>query len=144
MHDHQIIQIADVPVTAQVGVSAGERAHAQPLSISVALTLFDPPCYPDHDQIQATVDYDAVIAFLREGLQAEGPAQLIETLADRVARHCLGLNARIACADVTIVKPAVLGAAGRVSVSMRRYADRATHRHALFLAEEARRAEHAR
>lgn len=141
MHDQQSIRIEGVASHVHVGVGDAERAAPQTVRVTVTLHVFDPPAFDAHDALSATIDYDLIIAFIRDGLPKSGPAHLIETLADRVATAALGLSPRIASAEVTVEKPAVLGADGVVSVTLVRQADRATHRHALFLAEENRREE---
>jgi len=141
MHDRQTIVLTDVPVTLCVGVPEAERAAQQTVLVSVALELFDPPKFAAADSLSDTIDYDAVIAFLREDLPARGGIRLIETIADLVADHALSLSPRIAFVDVAVKKPAVLAGQGLVSVGLRRHGDKAAHRHAVFLAEESARAE---
>jgi dihydroneopterin aldolase len=135
-HDTQIIRVDEVRTQARVGVSEAERARPQPLTVSVTLTLTGPPDYEARDTLDATIDYDAVIGFVRDGLGRTPPARLIETLADRIAAHCLALSPKVRTATVTIVKPAVLGALGRVSVTLTRHAHTA-----LAAVEPLRRAE---
>jgi len=96
-----------------------ERAHPQEVRISVVLGLTAPPAFAGgEDRIGATIDYDRIINFIREDL---GPAaHLIETLADRVAGHCLSLSARARWVDVTVKKPSVLSGDGMVAVTIRR------------------------
>lgn len=137
--DRQIISLIDVPVRLHLGVSAEERASPQIVRISVALTLYDPPQFTGHDRLDETIDYDSIIAFLRDDLPTR-EVRLIETVADLAAEHALSLSVRIACVEVSVEKPSVLGGAGAVRVGLLRHGDRLTHRHALFLAEEAARA----
>lgn len=118
MADLQIIRIDDAKALVRVGVPDPERANPQEVRISVTMALADPPAYPDHDRIGATVDYDRIIHFIRDDLGA--PAHLIETLADRVAVHCLSLSDRALWVEVTVKKPSVLSGDGLVSVSIRR------------------------
>lgn len=139
MHDRQTIAVSDVPVRLRLGVPDAERAEAQTILVCVSLDLFDPPAFPRSDRLVDTIDYDAIIGFLREDLPARGDIHLIETVADLVATYVLGLSPRIAFVDVTVKKPSVLDGQGLVSVSLRRHADKATHRHAVFLAEESAR-----
>ena len=47
-------------------------------------------------------------------------AHLIETLADRVAGHCLSLSERARWVEVTVKKPSVLSGDGMVAVTIRR------------------------
>lgn len=118
MHDLQIIRIDDAKALVRVGVPEPERATPQEVRICVTLALEEPPNYLQNDRIAATVDYDRIIHFIRDDLGA--PAHLIETLADRVARHCLSLSPRARWVEVTVKKPSVLSGDGVVSVCIRR------------------------
>jgi dihydroneopterin aldolase len=115
--DTVIIRIENAPAPARVGVSEAERARPQTLRVTIALTLSDPPDFRDHDRIAATVDYDRILSFLREGL---GEARLIETIAERIVAHCLSLSPRAIAAETTVEKPSVLNGEGHVSVTLRR------------------------
>ena len=118
MADGQIIRIDDAKALVRVGVPDPERAQVQEVRISVALSLAAPPDYTTNDRISATIDYDRILHFIRDDLGA--PAHLIETLADRVAGHCLSLSERVLWVDVTVKKPSVLSGDGLVSVTIRR------------------------
>jgi dihydroneopterin aldolase len=118
MADLHIIRIDDAKALVRVGVPDPERANPQEVRISVALALAEPPHYVEHDRIGATVDYDRILHFIRDDLGA--PAHLIETLADRVAGHCLSLSQRAHWVEVTVKKPSVLSGDGVVAVSIRR------------------------
>jgi dihydroneopterin aldolase len=116
--DLHIIRIDDAKALVRVGVPDPERAAPQEVRISVVMALADPPDYPNADRIGATVDYDRIIFFIRDDLGE--PAHLIETLADRVAGHCLSLSERALWVEVTVKKPSVLSGDGLVSVTIRR------------------------
>lgn len=118
MADLHIIRIDDAKALVRVGVPEPERAQPQEVRISVAMALDGPPPYPENDRIGATVDYDRIIHFIRDDLGA--PAHLIETLADRVAGHCLSLSERVRWVEVTVKKPSVLSGDGLVAVTIRR------------------------
>lgn len=118
MGDLHVIRIDDAKAIVRVGVPEPERAAPQEVRISVTLALANPPDYIAHDRIGATVDYDRILHFIRDDLGA--PAHLIETLADRVAGHCLALSARALWVEVTVKKPSVLSGDGLVSVTIRR------------------------
>lgn len=120
MADLQIIRIDDAKALVRVGVPDPERASPQEVRISVTMALADPPVFAQHDRIGATVDYVQIIQFIRDDLGE--PAHLIETLADRVAGHCLSLSSRAIWVDVTVKKPSVLSGDGMVAVSIRREA----------------------
>ncbi len=120
MTDMQIIRIDDAKAIVRVGVPEPERAAPQEVRVSVALALGAPPDFPENDRIGATVDYDRILHFIRDDLGA--PAHLIETLADRVAGHCLSLSQRARWVEVTVKKPSVLSGDGLVAVTIRREA----------------------
>ncbi len=120
MADLHIIRIDDAKALVRVGVPDPERANPQEVRISVTLALMEPPDYPNADRIGATVDYDRILHFIRDDLGA--PAHLIETLADRVAGHCLSLSMRARWVEVTVKKPSVLSGDGMVAVTIRREA----------------------
>ncbi len=113
-----IIRIEDAKALVRVGVPEPERATPQEVRISVALCLGSPPDFAGEDRLSQTVDYDRIIYFIRDDLGA--PAHLIETLADRVARHCLTLSPRAEWVEVTVKKPSVLKQDGSVAVTIRR------------------------
>ena len=120
MSDLQIIRIDDAKALVRVGVPEPERAAQQEVRISVTMALDEPPNYVANDRIGATVDYDRILHFIRDDLGA--PAHLIETLADRVAGHCLSLSTRVRWVEVTVKKPSVLSGDGMVAVTIRREA----------------------
>jgi 7,8-dihydroneopterin aldolase/epimerase/oxygenase len=118
MGNLHLIRIDDAKALVRVGVPDPERATLQEVRISVTLALSNPPNYVEHDRIGATVDYDRILHFIRDDLGA--PAHLIETLADRVAGHCLSLSERVHWVEVAVKKPSVLSGDGMVSVTIRR------------------------
>jgi FolB domain-containing protein len=119
--DFQIIRVDDAKALVRVGVPEPERAAPQEVRISVVLGLAEVPAYGESaDRIGATVDYMKIIRFIRDDLGA--PAHLVETLADRVAGHCLALSTRARWVEVTVKKPSVLSGDGLVSVTIRREA----------------------
>jgi dihydroneopterin aldolase len=118
MSELHIIRVEDARAIVHVGVPDPERAEPQDVRVSVALALREPADFLAHDRIGKTVDYDRIIGFIRDDLGA--PAHLIETLADRVAGHCLSLSERALWVEVTVKKPSVLSGDGLVSVTIRR------------------------
>jgi dihydroneopterin aldolase len=118
MPDQQLIRVEDARALVQVGVPEPERTRPQEVRISVTLALVEPPDFLAQDRIAATVDYDRIIGFIRDDLGE--PAHLIETLADRVARHCLSLSPRARWVEVSVKKPSVLSGDGLVAVTIRR------------------------
>jgi FolB domain-containing protein len=143
MSDRQTIRIEDLAVNLKIGVSEAERAHPQTVQISVALELVDPPHFADHDDLRHTIDYDALIGHIRDGLPQLPPMRLIETVADKVARFGLTLSRRIVAVEVTVKKPSVLGPLGLVSVTIRREAEHAHPRQALSVLDHSTKPERA-
>lgn len=115
-----MIMITDAPAQLRLGVSAGERARPQTVLVSFSLEL---GAAPASDTLAASVDYDALIGFVRDRLDAEGPFQLIETVADRCAAFALSLSDAVAWVSVTVKKPSVLAAPGMVSAMVMRMRD---------------------
>jgi dihydroneopterin aldolase len=136
MTDTQSIALTDISATLHLGVSAEERARSQTVMVSVGIRLSDPPAYTGEPHLKDTVDYDEIIHYIRDALPGEGEVALIETIADRVAAHCLALSPRIIDAEVTVKKPSVLTAPGMVSVTIRRSADPSRRRQQLHIAGE--------
>jgi dihydroneopterin aldolase len=120
----------------KLGVSETERGREQMVLVSVAVSMTDPPSFTGAPGLADTVDYDDIIRYIKEALPREGDVQLIETIADRIADHCLALSPRIVAAEVTVKKPSVLVSPGMVSVSIRRTADPAKRRQQLHVAGE--------
>ena len=117
MADTQTIALTDMRVTLALGVTDAERRRPQDVLISVALDIDDPTM---SDRLGDTIDYDAIIGFVRDSLPGRAPLHLIETVADHVAAHVLEVSARIGAVTVTVKKPSVLPAPARVSVTLTR------------------------
>jgi dihydroneopterin aldolase len=105
------IAVRDLVVDADIGIYHHEIGRRQPLVISVRLDVER----VDADRIEATVDYQAVVA-AAEGLAATRIA-LIEAFAYRLAVFCLRLPG-VSSVDITVDKPGAL-ASGTASVSTR-------------------------
>ncbi len=115
-----VIDVDDVATRLCVGVSPQERARPQALVISTALHLAAGPNFEGRDRLAETIDYDALISFVKHGLAEKPPALLIETVADRVAAFAFTLDPAVLAVDVRVAKPSVLGAEGLVSVRLHR------------------------
>jgi 7,8-dihydroneopterin aldolase/epimerase/oxygenase len=133
MPDRQKINLSDVPVHLNLGVTAAERAGPQEVLVSVEIEIPDPPHF-ETGNLADTIDYDSIIGFIRS-LPDFGPTALIETLAERVAGFCLSLSPRVAAAHVAVKKPSVLAAPALVSITLSRHADAASRRLALHVAK---------
>ena len=84
------------------GVLGHEREHGQTFVVDVELALDTRPAAA-RDDLSETVDY-GVLAERVVALVEGEPVNLVETLADRVARLCLE-DARVTEVEVTVHKP---------------------------------------
>lgn len=84
------------------GVYAAERRDGQRFVADVVLGL-DSRAAAASDDVHDTVDYAALVSMVTAAL-ADDPVNLIETLAERIARLCLG-NERVQWVEVTVSKP---------------------------------------
>lgn len=97
MHAPDQILIANLELSAHVGVTDAERSRPQRLTVSLTLTPargFDGL----DDRLENTVNYSAACKAVR-ALAAERPRRLIETLAADIAADIL---ARFACEAVEV------------------------------------------
>lgn len=100
--DHIVIQ--GIEVFAHHGVREEERARGQRFVVDVALDLDLRPAAAS-DDLDHTVDYSELTRRVAETVRG-GPWDLLETVADRVARACLE-DDRVVVAEVAVHKPEV-------------------------------------
>jgi len=114
-----MIRITGIRATGFHGVYAEERERGQEFVVDVSMHTDTSPA-AHADNIAHTVDYAAVAADVA-ALVAGEPVNLIETLAERIARRVLARDF-VTSVDVTVHKPqADLGvAADDVSVTIHR------------------------
>lgn len=84
------------------GVFDFERAEGQRFVIDLVLGL-DTAAAAASDDLQQTVDYGSLVDAVRQDVESD-PVDLIETLAERLARICLA-DDRVAWTEVTVHKP---------------------------------------
>ena len=84
------------------GVYAFEREQGQDFVVDLACTI-DLSVAAASDDLADTIDYSALATSVVADIERD-PVNLIEKLADRIARTCLR-NPRIATATVTVHKP---------------------------------------
>ena len=87
MSGSDLIEVRGLKVAGHIGVTADERAHEQPLVISIAARM-DTRAASTTDDLSATLDYEDLVRQVSK-IVASAEYQLIETLADRIARHVL-------------------------------------------------------
>lgn len=114
-----VIRIDRIEAFGYHGVFPEEKREGQTFFVDVEIeTSFDEAI--THDDVAFTVDYGLVAERVLEIIQGE-PADLIETLCDRIASMVLALE-RVSATRVTVHKPGapITVPFGGVSVSMRR------------------------
>lgn len=99
MTDETCLELTGIRVFARHGVLPEERRDGQEFVVDVRCGI----AHPSADDIAQTIDY-AVLARRVHDLVAEHPVDLLETVADRVARACLA-DERVSWAEVAIHKP---------------------------------------
>lgn len=97
-----LIEVRGLKLKGRVGVTPEERSAPQPVVVSIAVRT-DTRLASATDDISATLDYDAIVKRIA-AIVSEEEFQLIETLADRVARMLLKDLRAIDC-WVRVAKP---------------------------------------
>lgn len=87
MSGSDLIEVRGLKLRGHIGVTADERAHEQSLVISIAARL-DTRAASTTDDLSATLDYEEIVRQISKIVSSE-EYQLIETLADRIARMIL-------------------------------------------------------
>ena len=93
--------VHDLVLDAEIGVYSNEKGVTQRARFSVDIDV-EPADAAIEDQIDRVLDYDAIIAIIKNIL-AEGHINLVETLADEIATRCLE-HPRAASVKVKIEK----------------------------------------
>jgi dihydroneopterin aldolase len=93
--------VHDLVLDAEIGVYNHEKGVTQRARFSVDIEV-KPSEQSIEDQIERVLDYDMIIATIKDVL-AEGHINLVETLADEIATRCLA-HPRAASVKVKIEK----------------------------------------
>ena len=109
--------VRDLEVRAVIGVHPHEQTAPQRVRVSVDLAVAE-EAGPAPDELAAVVDYEAVTNRLRAVL-AGPPANLVETLAERLAAVCLE-DGRVRAVRVRVEKPDALPDVAAVGVEIER------------------------
>ena len=111
------IHIRDIALRCIIGIYPEERKNRQDVLVNIALEA-DLAKGAETDRIEDTVDYKAINKEVVE-LVENSQFNLIETLAERIARICLKPE-RVRRATVTVDKPGALRFARSVAVEFTR------------------------
>ena len=109
--------VRGLQVEAVVGVHDREKLAPQPLRVSIDLTVSEKPG-GKVDSLASVVCYEDVV----RGVQAicrAGHVNLIETLAERIAAHCLE-DKRVQAVRVEVEKPDAFTECAAVGVEIER------------------------
>lgn len=87
MEGSDLIEVRGLKLRGRIGVTADERSQEQPLVVSIAARM-DTRAASATDDISATLDYEELVRELSKIVSSE-EYSLIETLAERIARHVL-------------------------------------------------------
>jgi dihydroneopterin aldolase len=79
--------VRDLVLDVEIGVYTHEKGVTQPVRFSVDVDII-PPSDALDDDIGRTFDYDTIIGGIKD-IIARGHINLVETLAERIAHHCL-------------------------------------------------------
>jgi 7,8-dihydroneopterin aldolase/epimerase/oxygenase len=113
--------VRDLELNANIGVYHREKGQLQPVRINLDLTVEETDGDIE-DKLENVVDYGAVVDGIK-AILAGGHLNLVETLAEKVAAHCLA-DKRVKVARVRIEKLKVLAEAQSVGVEIEREAER--------------------
>jgi 7,8-dihydroneopterin aldolase/epimerase/oxygenase len=110
----QII-IRDLEISTMIGVHDAEKRAPQRVLVNVDIAVRENGP-SDLDQLDQVLDYGEVVLAIERTVKA-GHINLVETLAERVARACLG-DPRVLNVRVRIEKPDVIANARSVGVEI--------------------------
>lgn len=103
-HGTDLVEVRGLKLRGRHGVTPEERAVEQPIVVSLAARL-DTRQASRFDDLDATLDYEEAVRLVSKIVTGES-YQLLETLADRIARAIL-LNPRALDVWVRVSKPEV-------------------------------------
>ena len=113
----RLVFVHDLEIVVSVGVLELERRYEQRVLISVELVVRD-GYDGKSDRLEQVLDYSKLVDGV--ALLAQGEHfNLIETLAERVAAHCL-VDPRVETARVRVEKPDIMPSCRSVGVEVER------------------------
>jgi dihydroneopterin aldolase len=114
--------IRDLVLDARIGVYPEEKGGRQPIRINISFEMRDDGLdHPDGigpDDIMRVVDYDGMTKRVR-ALIGRAHVQLVETMAEQIARLCLN-DPRVISARVSVEKLTVFADAASAGVEIER------------------------
>jgi 7,8-dihydroneopterin aldolase/epimerase/oxygenase len=114
--------IRDLVLDARIGVYPEEKGGRQPIRINISFEMRDDGLdHPDGvgpDDVTRVVDYDGLAKRVR-ALVGRAHVQLVETMAEQIARACLG-DPRVLSTRVSVEKLTVFSDAASAGVEIER------------------------
>jgi dihydroneopterin aldolase len=109
--------VRDLEIVASVGVHEHEKRYEQRIFVSADLAVHD--TYDGvSDRLEDVLDYGVLVEGIARLVQSEH-VNLIETLAERIARHCLE-DTRVESVRVRIEKPDAMPLCRSVGIEIER------------------------
>jgi dihydroneopterin aldolase len=113
----RLVFVRDLEIVASVGVFEHEKRYEQRILVSTELVVVDG--YDGvSDRLEHVLDYGKLVDGIALQVQREH-VHLIETLAERIAAHCLA-DGRVESVRVRIEKPDVLPQVRSVGIEIER------------------------
>ncbi len=109
--------VRDLELMASVGVFELEKRYEQRIIVSVDLLVID-DYDGQSDNLSAVLDYGSIISGIRAIVESDH-TNLLETLAERIAKRCLG-DQRVARAVVRLEKPDIVPGCRTVGIEITR------------------------
>jgi 7,8-dihydroneopterin aldolase/epimerase/oxygenase len=116
-HGIRHVFVRELELVTSVGIYEHEKRYEQRVVISVDLAVRD-DYDGTSDRIKHVLDYGKVVARIEEIAQ-EGHVQLIETLAEKIAKACLE-DQRVESVRVRIEKPDIMPSCKSVGIEIER------------------------
>jgi dihydroneopterin aldolase len=113
----RVVFVRDLEIVVSIGVLEHEKRYEQRVLIAVELIVRD-GYDGQSDRLEQVLDYSKLIDGITLLVQSRH-FNLIETLAERVAAHCLA-DARVESARVRVEKPDIMPSCRSVGVEVER------------------------
>jgi dihydroneopterin aldolase len=108
--------VRDLELPAAIGVHAHEQGVTQRVRINLELGVFEH--HDIADSLNNVVCYETIVNGIK-AIVAEGHVNLVETLAERIAQHCLE-DSRVETVRVRVEKPDAIAEAAAVGIEIER------------------------
>lgn len=117
--DLEEVFLEDMAVTMHVGATAWERHPDHTQTLLVSVTLFRHKARCGQAGLEDCLDYDRIASYVLEDWPKRPHTDLLETLAEDLADHCLA-DSRVEACTVTLRKPLFYRGAGTPGVRLHR------------------------